>query len=323
MLSRVADSFYWMSRYLERAEHSARVLDVHLSLTLDDPTDAGRPVAARGRRDAPAARMRTRAEARRPLDAAAWTRGIARLSRGCVVARPRERAPDPRADQLRDVGAAQPPVPRASATPSDRTDGRRRAPSCARSSRARTCSTASPRRRSATARAGTTCSSAGTSSARRRRRRCSRRTSREPASSRDGRRRSDRRVRRVGRPAARVRGVRSLLPALHGRPAAGAAGGVPAAQRRVPAVGAVRGRSARGLAARDRARARPPGDGRPERFAGRLRAALNYGTDRRDHGRTASSATSQSIAPAVRPGPHGASTRRTSRYPDRDGDRAG
>lgn len=39
MLSRVADSFYWMSRYLERAEHAARVLDVHHSLTLDDPTD--------------------------------------------------------------------------------------------------------------------------------------------------------------------------------------------------------------------------------------------------------------------------------------------
>ncbi len=39
MLSRVADSFYWMSRYLERAEHGARVIDVHLGLTLDDPTD--------------------------------------------------------------------------------------------------------------------------------------------------------------------------------------------------------------------------------------------------------------------------------------------
>lgn len=35
MLSRVADAFYWMSRYLERAEHSARVFDVYLSLTLD------------------------------------------------------------------------------------------------------------------------------------------------------------------------------------------------------------------------------------------------------------------------------------------------
>jgi len=29
MLSRVADNLYWMSRYLERAEHTARLLDVH------------------------------------------------------------------------------------------------------------------------------------------------------------------------------------------------------------------------------------------------------------------------------------------------------
>ena len=29
MLSRVADSLYWMSRYLERAEHTARLLDVN------------------------------------------------------------------------------------------------------------------------------------------------------------------------------------------------------------------------------------------------------------------------------------------------------
>lgn len=39
MLSRVADSFFWMRRYLERAEHSARVIDVYLGLALDDPTD--------------------------------------------------------------------------------------------------------------------------------------------------------------------------------------------------------------------------------------------------------------------------------------------
>ena len=35
MLSRVADNLYWMSRYLERAEHTARVMDVHISLMLD------------------------------------------------------------------------------------------------------------------------------------------------------------------------------------------------------------------------------------------------------------------------------------------------
>jgi len=35
MLSRVADNLYWMSRYLERAEHAARVLEVNLSLNLE------------------------------------------------------------------------------------------------------------------------------------------------------------------------------------------------------------------------------------------------------------------------------------------------
>jgi uncharacterized alpha-E superfamily protein len=35
MLSRVADNLYWMSRYLERAEHNARLVDVNLNLSLD------------------------------------------------------------------------------------------------------------------------------------------------------------------------------------------------------------------------------------------------------------------------------------------------
>ncbi|NNJ09770.1 alpha-E domain-containing protein [Chloroflexales bacterium ZM16-3] len=35
MLSRVADSLYWMSRYLERAEHTARLIAVGLDLMLD------------------------------------------------------------------------------------------------------------------------------------------------------------------------------------------------------------------------------------------------------------------------------------------------
>jgi uncharacterized alpha-E superfamily protein len=35
MLSRVADSLYWMSRYLERAENTVRQLDVTMSLVLD------------------------------------------------------------------------------------------------------------------------------------------------------------------------------------------------------------------------------------------------------------------------------------------------
>lgn len=42
MLSRVADSLYWMSRYLERADHCARLIDVTMNLTLDlAPAAAG------------------------------------------------------------------------------------------------------------------------------------------------------------------------------------------------------------------------------------------------------------------------------------------
>ena len=41
MLSRVADSLYWMSRYLERAEHTARLIDVDLQLRLDQSPEVG------------------------------------------------------------------------------------------------------------------------------------------------------------------------------------------------------------------------------------------------------------------------------------------
>ena len=37
MLSRVADSLYWMSRYLERAENTARLVDVYTNVSLDVP----------------------------------------------------------------------------------------------------------------------------------------------------------------------------------------------------------------------------------------------------------------------------------------------
>jgi uncharacterized alpha-E superfamily protein len=39
MLSRVADSLYWMSRYLERAEHTARLLGLNLNQMLDQSPD--------------------------------------------------------------------------------------------------------------------------------------------------------------------------------------------------------------------------------------------------------------------------------------------
>ena len=41
MLSRVADSLYWMSRYIERAEHTSRVMAVKLeSMVEQTPDDA-------------------------------------------------------------------------------------------------------------------------------------------------------------------------------------------------------------------------------------------------------------------------------------------
>jgi uncharacterized alpha-E superfamily protein len=57
MLSRVAENLYWMSRYLERAEHAARVAGVHLNLMLEyEPASEdrrwGRVLAALGSQEA-------------------------------------------------------------------------------------------------------------------------------------------------------------------------------------------------------------------------------------------------------------------------------
>jgi uncharacterized alpha-E superfamily protein len=40
MLSRVADTLYWLARYIERAENNARILDVNFMLTLDAEQNA-------------------------------------------------------------------------------------------------------------------------------------------------------------------------------------------------------------------------------------------------------------------------------------------
>ncbi len=42
MLSRVADSVYWMARYIERAENVARYVDVSLESSMDNPTNPGK-----------------------------------------------------------------------------------------------------------------------------------------------------------------------------------------------------------------------------------------------------------------------------------------
>lgn len=40
MLSRVADSLYWMARYLERAEYTTRLLDANIQLMLEQKPEA-------------------------------------------------------------------------------------------------------------------------------------------------------------------------------------------------------------------------------------------------------------------------------------------
>ncbi len=69
MLSRVADSLYWMSRYLERAEHTARLIDVDFQLRLDQSPEAG---ADRWRRLLEA--LQAPAPEKGKLDAATLTR---------------------------------------------------------------------------------------------------------------------------------------------------------------------------------------------------------------------------------------------------------
>ena len=43
MLSRVADSLYWINRYLERAENISRFLEVSEAMALDCPPGSAEP----------------------------------------------------------------------------------------------------------------------------------------------------------------------------------------------------------------------------------------------------------------------------------------
>ena len=36
MLSRIAESLFWIGRYVERADNTARILDIHLQLVVED-----------------------------------------------------------------------------------------------------------------------------------------------------------------------------------------------------------------------------------------------------------------------------------------------
>jgi hypothetical protein len=107
MLARVADSLYWIGRYVERAEHMCRLSDVMLTATLDRTEAAGQvarmALAAGGRSG-------RRPEGQEPLRGGAGAGARPRRPRlGGQLAepRPRERPPGARPDHHRDLGAAQ------------------------------------------------------------------------------------------------------------------------------------------------------------------------------------------------------------------------
>ena len=176
LLSRVADALYWISRYLERAEHTARLIDVRLDLGLDrqpsaDGWDFERLYAA--------LRLSPRRPTRRPARRRSSTRWSSiRRNRDSVLAcvtAARENARQVReeisSDMWEQINAL---FLRLKQARDRRAPGRRgRTTSRAWSSRACTCSRASPTRRWATAKAGSTCRSAASSSAPARRRRWS------------------------------------------------------------------------------------------------------------------------------------------------------
>ncbi|KGJ79717.1 hypothetical protein GY21_04125 [Cryobacterium roopkundense] len=66
MLSRIAESLFWIGRYIERSDGTARILDVHLQLLLEDPwideNTACRSLLQLMGHDAPKGRSLTRAD---------------------------------------------------------------------------------------------------------------------------------------------------------------------------------------------------------------------------------------------------------------------
>ena len=87
MLSRLAESLYWIGRYVERAEDTSRILDVHLGLLLDDPwapaeTVCSSLLSAMGKEDVAA----QHADAESMLGALAWDRGTPGSVLGALAA---------------------------------------------------------------------------------------------------------------------------------------------------------------------------------------------------------------------------------------------
>ncbi|MFD0331966.1 alpha-E domain-containing protein [Streptacidiphilus monticola] len=66
MLSRIAESLFWLGRYVERADDTARILDAYLHRLLEDPGATRTPPAVRCTRSSASSSGRT--------SPARWTR---------------------------------------------------------------------------------------------------------------------------------------------------------------------------------------------------------------------------------------------------------
>ena len=112
MLSRVADSLYWMSRYLERAENTVRLLDVTMSLMLDT---GGSNVETRWQRMVAALGKPAGMEWNGSIEEMAQQAGLRPSQPGlCHLLRqcgPRKCAPGARRNLHRAVAAAEPSLP--------------------------------------------------------------------------------------------------------------------------------------------------------------------------------------------------------------------
>ena len=108
MLSRIAESLYWIGRYVERAEDTARILDVHIHHLLEDPWVDEEPacralLGGHGRRRPTAGRARRR----RVTELLAFDAARPELDRRRARGGPGERPRRPRGHLVGDVGVPQ------------------------------------------------------------------------------------------------------------------------------------------------------------------------------------------------------------------------
>ena len=116
MLSRIAESLFWIGRYVERAEDTARILDVQTQLILEDPASTRRRPAATCSRSWASSRLDARRAAHvdtaRGAARARLRPRLPRLDRRHPGRRPRECPARPRDAVDLDVGGDQHDLPR-------------------------------------------------------------------------------------------------------------------------------------------------------------------------------------------------------------------